>query len=172
MDEFPGANGVKTGFTNNAGRCLVSSAERNGQHLIAVVLNCSNMWEDSKSLLQYGFDNFKPYTLVQKNQIVKTIPVEEGTKNELKVIASDNLTISLSSEEITKITPPLLELPDQISAPIVKGQPLGYAKVIYEGKQLGKVSLIAAEDIEQQSYITSIKNSIFNWLINLVKFFE
>jgi hypothetical protein len=63
-------------------------------------------------------------------------------------------------------------LPDQISAPIVKGQPLGYAKVIYEGKQLGKVSLIAAEDIEQQSYITSIKNSIFNWLINLVKFFE
>jgi D-alanyl-D-alanine carboxypeptidase len=57
--QYDGANGVKTGYTKNSGRCLVSAAKRNGMQLIAVVLNHPNMWADSTALLDYGFDSFE-----------------------------------------------------------------------------------------------------------------
>ncbi len=63
---YDGANGVKTGFTKNSGRCLVSSAKRDGMQLIAVVLNHGDMWNDSMALLDYGFDNF---TMVDKEML-------------------------------------------------------------------------------------------------------
>ena len=56
---YDGANGVKTGYTKNSGRCLVSSAKRGGMQLVAVVLNHPNMWQDSMALLDYGFDSFE-----------------------------------------------------------------------------------------------------------------
>jgi D-alanyl-D-alanine carboxypeptidase (penicillin-binding protein 5/6) len=56
---YDGANGVKTGFTKNSGRCLVSSAKRNGMQLIAVVLNHGDMWGDSMNILDYGFDTYE-----------------------------------------------------------------------------------------------------------------
>lgn len=56
---YNGANGVKTGYTKNSGRCLVSSAKRNGMQLIAVVLNHGDMWGDSMSILDYGFDTYE-----------------------------------------------------------------------------------------------------------------
>jgi D-alanyl-D-alanine carboxypeptidase (penicillin-binding protein 5/6) len=57
--QYDGANGVKTGYTKNSGRCLVSAAKINGMQLIAVVLNHPNMWADSTALLDYGFDSFE-----------------------------------------------------------------------------------------------------------------
>ena len=56
---YDGANGVKTGFTKSSGRCLVSSAKKNGMQLISVVLNRGDMWGDSMSILDYAFDNFE-----------------------------------------------------------------------------------------------------------------
>ena len=56
---YDGANGVKTGYTKNSGRCLVSSAKRNGMQLIAVVLNHGDMWGDSMGILDYGFDTYE-----------------------------------------------------------------------------------------------------------------
>ena len=59
LNLYDGANGVKTGFTKNSGRCLVSSAKRNGMQLIAVVLNHGDMWGDSMNILDYGFDTYE-----------------------------------------------------------------------------------------------------------------
>ncbi|MDE7082744.1 MAG: D-alanyl-D-alanine carboxypeptidase [Clostridia bacterium] len=56
---YEGANGVKTGYTLKAGRCLVSSAERNGMDVVTVVLNCPDMYERSKAIFDYAFENFK-----------------------------------------------------------------------------------------------------------------
>ena len=56
---YDGANGVKSGYTVKAGRCLVSSAERNGMDVVTVVLNCPDMYERSKALLDDAFENYK-----------------------------------------------------------------------------------------------------------------
>ena len=63
---YDGANGVKTGYTVKAGRCLVSSAERNGMDVVTVVLNCPDMYERSKALLDSAFDNYKLLNLSEK----------------------------------------------------------------------------------------------------------
>lgn len=63
---YPGADGVKTGYTGKAGRCLVTSATRDGFKIISVVLNCSSRSkraESSKTILDYAFNNYKPYEL-------------------------------------------------------------------------------------------------------------
>lgn len=58
LKTYFGANGVKTGFTKNSGRCLVSSAKRNNMQLISVVLNCPDMWNESAKILDFGFENY------------------------------------------------------------------------------------------------------------------
>ena len=64
LNEFDGANGIKTGYTKKAGRCLVSSCFRNGLELICVVLNCPPMFERSKTLLNDSFSSFNNYKSV------------------------------------------------------------------------------------------------------------
>lgn len=59
LKSYEGANGVKTGYTVKAGRCLVSSAERDGMDIVSVVLNCPEMYERSCEIFNYGFDNYK-----------------------------------------------------------------------------------------------------------------
>ena len=76
--QLEGGDGVKTGFTNKAGRCLVASATREDWQLASVVLNCGPMWEESKALLEYGFETYNPVTFYHKGQFVRTIAVRKG----------------------------------------------------------------------------------------------
>ena len=62
---YEGANGVKTGYTKASGRCLVSSAERDGVTLIAVTLNCPNDWREHTAMLDHGFSIFPAYTIIK-----------------------------------------------------------------------------------------------------------
>jgi|GEM_PF-736703 len=59
LKTYDGSNGVKTGFTKSSGRCLISGAKRDGMQLVSVVLNCSDMWNESVRMLDFGFDNFE-----------------------------------------------------------------------------------------------------------------
>ncbi|MEG1527716.1 MAG: D-alanyl-D-alanine carboxypeptidase family protein [Clostridia bacterium] len=70
LKNYEFANGVKTGFTKRAGRCFVGSAVKNGMQLIAVVLNCSPMFEESKNMLCYGFENYSLKTIISKDKVV------------------------------------------------------------------------------------------------------
>jgi D-alanyl-D-alanine carboxypeptidase len=71
LNMYDGADGVKTGYTKIAKRCLVSSATRNGQQLAVVTLNDPNDWLDHRNLLDWGFSHYKLTPLVQKGEIVQ-----------------------------------------------------------------------------------------------------
>ena len=75
---YPGAVGVKTGYTKSAGRLLVGSAERDGRRLISVTVNAPGDWEDHRRMLDYGFSQYQMKTLVQQGQQIGTIPVLFG----------------------------------------------------------------------------------------------
>ncbi len=88
LNLFSGANGVKTGYTKNSGRCLVSGAERENMQLISVVLNCSDMWNRSISLLKTGFDDFEMIDIelaLTNNQASKTIEIDSDLDELLKL---------------------------------------------------------------------------------------
>ena len=78
LSSYSGASGVKTGFTVKAGRCLVSSAERNGMEVVCVVLNSPQMFERSKELLDNAFARFDLVKLVDKDRFDYSIPTDNG----------------------------------------------------------------------------------------------
>lgn len=75
---YEGADGVKTGYTKKALRCLVSSATRNGQKLVAVTINDGDDWKDHQQLLDFGFDNFPLKTLAEKGQPIEGVTQVAG----------------------------------------------------------------------------------------------
>ncbi|MBO2945064.1 D-alanyl-D-alanine carboxypeptidase [Paenibacillus sp. F411] len=77
---YEGADGVKTGYTKKALRCLVSSATRNGQQLAVVTLNDGNDWNDHGKLLDYGFEHFQLHQLIQEGQAVQGQPLKAGNR--------------------------------------------------------------------------------------------
>ena len=97
--EYDGANGVKTGFTKKSGRCLVSSAERNGRRLIVVTLNASNDWKDHTRLLDYGFSSFTDTVIATEHEPVLTVPVISGIADSVAVFCPEEITYPLADSE-------------------------------------------------------------------------
>ncbi len=104
LKSYEGANGVKTGYTLKAGRCLVSSAEQNGMDIVCVVLNCPEMYERSCEIFDYGFKNYKLLKL-DENKVFMCNNVLCKLKN------TENLVIKISGE-ITYSIKPLSESND------------------------------------------------------------
>jgi D-alanyl-D-alanine carboxypeptidase (penicillin-binding protein 5/6) len=160
---YDGANGVKTGYTNAAGRCLVSAAKRNDIQLIAVVLDSEYMWNDSIALLNYGFENIGMKTFLRKGELGRSINVESGKKKTVKLQIDENLAAPVADGE-KKEFETVIDVPDKIAAPVYKGQKIGKAKLLYKGEAISETELKAAEDVEIKSFfrtVTGFFSSIF-----------
>lgn len=161
--QYEGGDGVKTGFTNKAGRCLVASATRDGHRLISVVLNSNPMWDDSRKILDYAFEKYKPLRIVSKGQIVKTINVDNGKERYLPLQYSDEFTLPVSKEETLDIKIKY-NLPKSIKAPIGIGEKIGTANILLNDKPIGLVDIVAGKTIDKRDFNYNIKTIIKNWL--------
>jgi len=148
---YRGANGVKTGYTDAAGRCLVSAARRDGMQLVAVVLDSYYMWNDSIALLDYGFQNAHPKTLVKKGEVVAKVDVADGNHDELELVAAESLVAVEKTGETAKVERKV-EVPREVAAPIKKGDVIGKVVCYYDGKAQGSIYLLAAQDVEYYSF--------------------
>lgn len=148
---YRGANGVKTGYTDAAGRCLVSAARRDGMQLVAVVLDSYYMWNDSIALLDYGFQNAHPKTLVKKGEVVAKVDVADGRHDELELVAAESLVAVEKTGETAKVERKV-EVPREVAAPIKKGDVIGKVICYYDGKAQGSIYLLAAQDVEYYSF--------------------
>lgn len=159
--QYNGADGVKTGYTIRAGRCLVSSATRNQMQLIAIVLNDSNWFNDCYNLLNYGFDNYIPCLILDEGQFIRNIKVVNGKKEFLPVINKNTFIIPLREDEKDKIKVNL-GLPEQVAAPISKGDDLGEISVHLNGELIYNGKLIAKEDIVSINLIEKLLKGLKN----------
>lgn len=167
LTQYQNGTGVKIGYTKVAGRCLVASAEKNGMEIICVVLNAPNWFNDSYHLMNYIFDKYKPIRLIEKNQIFKTIDIENGSKDTTKIIPSKEIVLPLAEEEINKIFL-VYSIKDQLVAPIKRKQKIGVAKIYLDNKLLMSVDMITREDIDFQRKgpIELLKNITINRIKN------
>ena len=147
---YNGANGVKTGYTDDAGRCLVSAAKRNGIQLIAVVFDSLYMWNDSIAMLNYGFQNIEPVTVVKKGSKAAAVPVRGGSKKMVDLVAEDSVVLPKCKTDRDKYDVKY-DVPDSLNAGIHRGDVVGNEIILYNGKQVASVSLIASESIERKS---------------------
>ena len=121
LREFEGSNGIKTGYTKKAGRCLVSSCIKNGMEIICVVLNCPPMFEKSKQLLTNAFNNYNMYKLVESDNIIDFITIDG--KNYATHIKKD-IILPLTKYELDNIEI-LYEYDENYQIPIKSDQKIG-----------------------------------------------
>lgn len=157
--EYEGGDGVKTGYTQRAGRCLVSSATRDGVQLISVVLNDRNWFQDSYRLMDYGFENFKPYVIVDKDQHIKNINVLNGNRDIIPVVTKEPFLYPLMEGEPEKVKIDI-NLPEAIKAPIKKGDFIGEVTVFLDGKLIYTGDLIAKENVRKLGHIKKLVNRV------------
>ena len=149
--QYDGGNGVKTGFTKAAGRCLVFSAERGGTQLVGVVLKCPGMWDEAKKLLDFGFDNYRTRRLIEAGLRVGFVAVRGGEKKGLELSAKNDILYPLSVDG-TDTLRWTLESPDEVAAPVQAGTELGRLKLYCNDEMVYDTALYAAETVEAAAY--------------------
>jgi serine-type D-Ala-D-Ala carboxypeptidase (penicillin-binding protein 5/6) len=148
LGRFPGADGIKTGYVRQSGRCLVASATRpegNGWwRLISVVMKSPDTYGESKALLDWGFRNFHPVTLARKGQVVGAAPVTGGARREAPLVAREEITAVVRRGQQAAA---LAVTATPLTAPVAAGQPAGSAQVRVDGKVVLEQPLLTAEAV-------------------------
>ncbi|SNS34542.1 D-alanyl-D-alanine carboxypeptidase (penicillin-binding protein 5/6) [Anaerovirgula multivorans] len=151
-------DGIKTGYTNDAGNCLITSASVDGQRLIAVVLGAQglNVYADSRALIDYGYDNFQLVQLAEKDLLKTTTPIEAGVEENASLYIAESLDVVIPKNvDITSINEEII-IYENIKAPILSGDALG--KVIYsiEDEVIGETSLVIKDAIDKKTLFKKI----------------
>lgn len=140
---YNGATGIKTGFTKKDGRCLVSSAEKNGVQLICVTLNAPDDWNDHTKLLDMGFSNLGTKSLLMENKVIK---VENSDLKYITVKAERQVEIPVKQEDKTDV---VYIVPEKIAAPVRVNDVVGKVQVFLNGKMVEEVNVVARETAEK-----------------------
>ena len=144
---FEGADGIKTGYTREAGRCFVGSATRDGWRPIAVILKSNDAGADASALLTYAFKYYQGFYFARPGEVVTSLPVAGGVAQKVSLMPSDGLGIvvrkSPGNEGRTAIDT------GKATAPISKGDKLGTVTGYLNGKRIGSVDLVAAESVDR-----------------------
>ncbi len=144
--QLEGANGVKTGYTNAAGRILISSVTRMGRQLIAVTFNAPDDWQDHKTLIEDGFSRFTVQQLVRQGQTLGQLELAGGQETSVDLIAAEDFSYSLAQGERVTISLPEAGF---AYAPVAEGQEAGFAHILVDGTAVAKVPLVYGATIER-----------------------
>lgn len=155
-------DGLKTGHTNEAGFCLVSSAVRDNMRLLAVVLgepNDSSRADDSEKLLNYGFRFFETHQLYKKEQSVSELPLYKGLADKVSVGLIENQFITIPTGQYQRLNIST-RIPSYLQAPIKKGDKVGELVIQFDKDILATKPLYALQTVEAGGLYTRAKDSI------------
>ncbi len=167
LNSFNGATGVKTGFTDDAGRCFVGSAKKDETEFICVVLNCNLMFEECSTLLNKALNKYKLVELIPSYNYIKNIDVVDGREDSIKVYSRKSFSYPLSDEEQNMIIYEY-ELPDNVIAPIEKDDIVGRFNIYLNNELLFSENVYAMEEVESINILENIKEIIKNWNNNFL----
>ena len=162
---YRGMDGMKTGYHRRAGFNLVSTAEREGERFISIIMGAKNSRSRGQSathLLDYGFNNFTKYFLSKKEETVPYFAeVEEGEAEKVSLKSAETVRILLNSQELKRleIWP---QIPSKTKAPVAADQQLGKLEYWLDGKMLKQVSLRAEDPVPKQSILSKLTGMLTN----------
>lgn len=161
--------GIKTGFTNEAGYCLISYIELNGKRMISVILgadNKENLYIDSKKLLYYGINEFKTQKIIAKDEIVTEIEVSSLKNSKLPLISANRIVKTMKNDFNKELISKEISIDENsINDDIKINQKLGTVKFFYDGEFIGSTDLLSSISINKQNLIGKIKYSINNNIV-------
>lgn len=146
---YDGCLGMKTGYTREAGRTLVTCVQREGLRLIAVTLNDPDDWNDHMALYDYGFSVYEDRALCTAGKTLRTLPITGSLVRFVGVAPISNATYPLRPEEVFTTA---VELPEAVSAPVREGSIAGKIDFFLNGEKLDSVYLV---------YTASVSSDLF-----------
>ncbi|QIB69733.1 D-alanyl-D-alanine carboxypeptidase [Aminipila butyrica] len=166
IKQYTGANGIKTGFTQEAGYCLSGSATRDDMTLIAVVLGCSSSkvrFAEAGKLLDYGFAAYDTVKLAEKGEPHGLMEIEKGEPNYINAVAGEDISILVEKGQKDGVTFEV-EQDKEVKAPIKKGDKVGEIVVYQDKKELGRYPLVAEESAQKASLFQLYKRLVKNMI--------
>ncbi|MCL5104721.1 MAG: D-alanyl-D-alanine carboxypeptidase [Armatimonadetes bacterium] len=144
LRNYPGADGVKSGYVRQAGYCYVGSATRNGWRLVSAVLKSDNAGRDTAAIMNYGFANFEPVSVARANTGCATVDVRNGAVATIAAVPARDLTVVVPKTGARIVTRVDLT---PVVAPITAGTKVGTIKALVNGTEVAKVDLRASQDV-------------------------
>ncbi len=160
---YDGADGIKTGFTKAAGRCLVSSAMRGNMRLIAVTLNAPDDWDDHMNMFNFGFQNYSLAERSQKGEEIEKVTVVGGLGESISAVTAGDFSLLLRSEEAERVEKRVM-LPRFLYAPVSRGDVVGRIEYILDGKIIDEVSIVSSDTVEPKK-----KEGFFERILNYLR---
>ncbi len=171
LSTYDGANGVKTGYTNKAGQCFIGSAKRDEMQLITVVLASGwgdvgkeRKWIDTKNMLDYGFDNYKYYEIVNEGDIVGKINVTRTRTPEIEVALDRGVMLPLNDIEANSVKRQL-KIVSSLEAPVESGKIVGDCEIWADGKVIDTVSVVTIDGAKRHDFESMITSIFKAWLV-------
>ena len=176
------ASGVKTGYTDEAGRCLVSTAEKDGYSYIVVLMKCPVVdngrrvryeFNDSKQLYEWMFNEFEYKSVYETSSILGEAKVDLSFESDhVALVPKTSLSAILpKAADLSTVKTEITLINEVTNAPVKKGDLLGYAKVSYAGEELGNLELIAADSVEGSTIlliwhyiVLGLKSDVFKYI--------
>ena len=158
------ATGVKTGFTDEAGRCLISTATKDGYSYLCILMKCPNNltrieFGDTKNLFEWAFNDFEYKSVVNTDSIVgeEKVGLAWDVDHVSLVPESNFCSVIPSKADSSTVTLDVVLNSETIDAPVAKGQVLGTAKVMFAGEEIGTVRVVAAESVQRSKVLYGLR---------------
>ncbi|MBC7697027.1 MAG: D-alanyl-D-alanine carboxypeptidase [Bacteroidia bacterium] len=158
----PNVDGMKTGHTESAGFCLISSAKRDGVRRISVVLGAPTdaaRATESQKLLNYGFQFFDSKLIYKQGQAISQLRVWKGAENQMASTVADDVYVTLPKGEYANVRA-VMSSTQPLIAPIKKGQIIGNVKFVLNGKTIDERALVAAKSVDTAGILGRAWDSI------------
>ena len=162
----PNVDGVKTGYTENAGYCFIASAKRGPRRLLSVVLGTASenvRARESQKLLNFGFQFYDSARLYDKGQTVSTVPVWKGSERVLKAGVAADVSVSVPKGMTDKVKADLVSQ-QPLLAPVSAGQRVGALRVMLESKLIGEYPVVALENVAVAGFFGRAWDTVRLWL--------
>jgi len=162
---YQGCDGGKTGSTNEAGCCLGASAKRDDMRLISVIVGAENSktrFNESATLLNFGFKNFESQKLADVTKAVKTIPVLKGKQENVEIFASEDFSAVVRKGDQSNYQVDV-EVQNNVKAPTKAGDVVGKLIVSKNGNLVKEISVVVKENVKHLSIFETAKKVIHKW---------
>ena len=160
LSSYPGATGIKTGYTSRAGRCLVFGASRDGMELVGVVLGCPDWFDEAERLLDGCFATYGMTRVLGPMESAGYIAVTGGKKDRVGMCLMDTLSVPLQEGESAQV---VLDVPGSVAAPVYPGMSLGTAHLVAGGREYGSCEVVVSERVDSAHLTLDVRRVVANW---------
>lgn len=163
--DYPYANGIKTGYTDDAGGCLAASATRDGVTLIAVVMHTEagpDRFTEAQELLNYGFNNVRLQPAYKKSDLMQSVHVHGGETAKINILPQSDIIYPVLSSENSSSYSIKINMPRYLEAPVKMHDKVGSVDILYDNKKVGEVPIIADSSSDSGFSFQSLYYAVYD----------